>query len=300
MKIARFNLLTATLLLLSASVTHAQHTQLRKEINRIAQTTKGKVGVAICLLENNDTLTYNNQHHYVLHSVAKYAVALDMLHEIDLKHFKLNQLIHITKADLPPLYSPLRDKYPNGNVDISIKELLSYTISLSDNNACDILYKHLGGTQHVNQFIHSLGIKQMEIEATEADMASAWPVQYTDWTQPYEQIKLLKLLYSGSLLSKESNKYLWKIMLATSTAPKRLKGLLPAGTAVAHKSGTSGTNAHGLSPATNDMGIILLPNGKRLAIAVFITDALESDDARDLIIAQIAKAAYTDFNRKTK
>jgi beta-lactamase class A len=295
MKTVKFNLLVTLLSLLTASAVRAQHTQLRKEINRIAQTTKGKVGVAISLLESGDTLTYNNQGHYVLHSVAKYAVALDMLHEIDQKHFKLNQLIHITKADLPPLYSPLREKYPNGNVDISVAELLSNMISLSDNNACDILYKQLGGTRHVNQFIHGLGITQMEIEATEADMASAWPVQYTDWTQPYEQIKLLKLLYSDSLLSKKSNDYLWKIMLATSTAPKRLKGLLPAGTAVAHKSGTSGTNAQGLSPATNDMGIILLPNGKHMAIAVFITDALENDNARDLIIAKIAKAAYNDF-----
>jgi beta-lactamase class A len=223
----------------------AQHEKLRQKIDSIAHTTKGKVGVAICLLKDNDTLTYHNNQPYVLHSVMKFALAMDMLHEIDKGHFKLDQLVHITKNDLPKNYSPLRDKYPNGNVDVSIKELLSYTVSLSDNDACDILYKQLGGPKHVDDFVHKLGVKQMTIKATEADMASAWPVQYTNWSQPYAQIELLKLMYNNSVLGKSTNDYLWQIMLATTTGPKRLKGLLPAGTQVAHKTGTSGTNAEG-------------------------------------------------------
>lgn len=284
-------------LLTSSLAAQAQHEKLREEIDRIAHTTKGKVGVAINLLQSNDTLTYNNNQHYVLHSVAKFALAMDMLHEIDKGRFKLDQLIHITKEDLPVNYSPLRDKYPNGNVDISIKELLSYAVSLSDNDACDILFKQIGGTQHVENFVQKLGIKAVSIKATEAQMAAQWPVQYTNWSEPYAQVELLQKMYDNSVLAKSTNDYLWQIMLATSTAPKRLKGLLPAGTAVAHKTGTSGTNKEGLSPATNDVGIILLPNGKDLAISVFITDATEDIATRELIIAQIAKAAYNEFSK---
>jgi beta-lactamase class A len=283
------------LLFLTAYKAQAQHEKLRQEIDRIAHTTKGKVGVAITLLQGDDTLTYHNNYHYVLHSVAKFAIAMDMLHEIDKGRFKLDQLIHITKDDLPVNYSPLRDKYPNGNVDVSIRDLLSYMVSLSDNDACDIVIKQLGGTKHTDDFVHKLGVKQLVIKATEADMASAWPIQYNNWTEPMAQIQLLQIMYHNSLLSKASNDYLWQIMLATSTGPKRLKGLLPAGTQVAHKTGTSGTNKDGLSPATNDVGIILLPNGKDVAISVFITDATEDTATRELIIAQIAKAAYDEF-----
>lgn len=293
-------LLSTALISLSLSTftAHAQHMPLRSEIDRIAKASSGKVGVAISLLENSDTLTYHNHDRYVLHSVAKLAIAMAMMHEIDLGHFKLGQQIHITKADLPPTYSPLRDKYPDGNVDVPLEMLLTYMVSLSDNNACDILMKQLGGAQPIENFIHGLGINPIAIKATEAQMAAAWPVQYTNWCQPYTQIQLLGLIYHGGPLSKKSNEFLMRILLATSTGPKRLKGLLPASTPVAHKTGTSGTNDKGLSAATNDVGIIILPNGHHLAVAVFITDSYDPITTRELVIARIAKAAYDEFVKK--
>ncbi|MES2279425.1 MAG: class A beta-lactamase [Bacteroidota bacterium] len=292
-------LFPAVILFVSIAFTaNAQHQALRTELDRIARTAKGKVGVAFSLLETNDTLTYHNQDHYVLHSVAKLAIAMTLLHEIDRGRFKLDQNIHITKADLPPTYSPLGDKYPEGNVDVPINVLINYMVSLSDNNACDILLKQLGGPQVVENFVHSLGINQIAIKASEAQMAAAWPVQYTNWCQPYAQVQLLKYIYNRDVLSKTSSDFLWRALLATSTGPKRLKGLLPIGTPVAHKTGTSPTNDKGLSPATNDVGIIILPNGRHLAISVFMTDSTDPIATRELIIAQIAKAAHDELVRR--
>jgi hypothetical protein len=62
---------------------------------------------------------------------------------------------------------------------------------------------------------------------------------------------------------------------------------------VMHKSGTSDTR-NGLTSATNDIGLITLPNGSRLAIAVFITDSTADEATRDAVIARIAKAAYDE------
>jgi beta-lactamase class A len=294
----KLSFLTFILLFISTSYARAQHQALRTEVDRIAKSSSGKVGVAISLLETGDTLTYHNQDHYVLHSVAKLSIAMAMMHEIDLGRFKLDQKIHITKADLPPTYSPLGDKYPEGNVDVPLDMLLTYMVSLSDNNACDIIMKQLGGAQPIENFIHGLGINQIAIKATEAQMAASWPVQYTNWCQPYTQVQLLGLIYHGVPLSKKSNEFLMRILLATSTGPKRLKGLLPQGTPVAHKTGTSPTNDKGLSPATNDAGIIILPNGHHLAVSVFITDSYDPIATRELVIARIARAAHDEFVRK--
>jgi beta-lactamase class A len=71
---------------------------------------------------------------------------------------------------------------------------------------------------------------------------------------------------------------------------KRLKGGLPAGTVVAHKTGTGGTR-NGITSATNDIGIITLPDGRDLAEAGFVSDSAANDDTRDAIIARLAKAA---------
>jgi beta-lactamase class A len=66
---------------------------------------------------------------------------------------------------------------------------------------------------------------------------------------------------------------------------------------VAHKTGTSPTNAEGLSPATNDIGIITLPNGKHLAIAVFVCNSTDDEATRDAVIAKISKAAFDFFSK---
>ena len=117
----------------------AQHRTLRNEIASISVLAKGKVGVAMEVLEDGDTLSYHGNSRVVMQSVFKFPIAVAVLHQVDLGKLKLNKLVHITKQDLPKNYSPLRDKYPEGNIDLPVSELLSYMVSLSDNDACDIL-----------------------------------------------------------------------------------------------------------------------------------------------------------------
>ena len=104
----------------------------------------------------------------------------------------MNQKCHLTKEDVQlKTYSPLRDKYPEGNVDVTIADLLTYTVSLSDNNACDILFKLAGGPKPVQKYVHGLGVKDIAIVANEEEMAQDWDVQYTNWCQPAAMLQLL-------------------------------------------------------------------------------------------------------------
>jgi beta-lactamase class A len=83
-----------------------------------------------------------------------------------------------------------------------------------------------------------------------------------------------------------------RIMQSTTTGHMRLRGLLPPGTVVAHKTGTTATYL-GLNGATNDVGVITLPRDRgRLAIAVYVKGSTRDDAARDHIIAMVAKAAF--------
>lgn len=58
-----------------------------------------------------------------------------------------------------------------------------------------------------------------------------------------------------------------------------------------HKPGSSGT-ADGFTAAWNDIGLIQLPDGRYLAIAIFITDSTADEATRDDVIARIAKTVY--------
>jgi beta-lactamase class A len=270
---------------------------LRAEIGHIIGGTNGKVGVAVLGVENNDTLTINGKSRFPMQSVYKYPLAIAVLNQVDKKKLSLDQKIHLEKSDLlPDTWSPLREKYPDGNVDVTLDELLTVTVAQSDNNGCDILFRLMGGPKKVGKYIHSLGVRDISIVATEAEMHKDWSVQYRNWSSPAAMARLLYKFYIGGILSEKSREYLYQVMVKTSTGPGRLKGSLPEGTVVAHKTGSSGEDENGIAPATNDVGIVTLPNGKRFIIVVFVSDSKADEKTRDAVIAKVTKAVWDSYS----
>lgn len=281
-------------LLVSVSI-FAQRKSPKAEIDEIIRSSNGTVGAAMMDLSTRKSFVFNKNAKLPMQSVFKFPLAMAVLAEVDKGKFSLDQKITVTKKDLlPKTWSPMREKYPEGNVELPLAEILAYTVSQSDNNGCDILFRLLGGTANVHKYVQNLGVKDISIQATEEEMSKAWEVQFTNWSKPEAMLKLLEIFNRADKLSKSSSDFLWKIMTETTTGPNRIKGLLPAGTSVAHKTGTSGTNAQKVIGAINDAGIITLPNGKKIAIVVFVSNSTDSIEDSEKIIARISKAAW-DF-----
>ena len=291
---------TIFLLVLMVRDAAAQNAHLRDEVARIAASVSADVGVAVLNLETGDTLTLHGHGHFPMQSVFKFPLAIMVLHEVDKGTLALDQKIHLRKEDmLVNTWSPMAVKYPEGNVDITLSEILRYTVSQSDNSGCDVLFRLVGGPGKVNDFLHGFGIPQIAIAATEAEMHQAWPVQFTNWCEPGAMAALLMQFDRGNILSPTSRDFLWKIMVETSTGPKRIKGLLPAGTVVAHKTGTGDYNTEGVLGAINDAGIMVLPDGSHVAVVVYISQTKEKDTARlELVIAQISRAVYDQYTNR--
>jgi beta-lactamase class A len=286
------------LVLILLPVTTFAQAKLKSEIEMISKQANGIVGVGVMDLQTKETLLINQDHKFPMQSTFKFPLAMAILDLVDKGKYKLDQKIHVKKARLDEeTHSPMRDKRPNQDFDITIGELLSYSVSESDNNACDILFDLAGGTKKVNDYIHSLGVKDIAIVATEKEMKAGWDVQYTNYARPSAYLQLLQIAYERRKLSKASHDFLWKTLIEGPTGLKRIKGQLPKGTIVAHKTGTSGTNK-GIAAATNDVGIVELPNRKAIAIAVFVSDATADLDTRELVIARIAKAVWDYYGSK--
>ncbi len=271
---------------------------LQKEIASIVSAKNAVVGVAIRGSNDADTLSLNGDGHFPLQSVFKFHIALVVLSEVDKGKLKLDQKIRIDKKELlPGLYSPLRDKYPNG-ATLSLSELINYSVAKSDNVACDVLIRLLGGPQAVEQYFHKHGFKDIAIKINEEVQQAKWDLQFQNWTTPREANAVLKAFYDNrsGYLSAKSHGFIWKVMRGTETGKDRLKARLPAGTVVAHKTGTSGTNKAGLTAAVNDIGIVFLPNGQHYCISVFVTNSTESDEVNAKIIADISRAAWDYFH----
>ncbi len=280
-------------LYLQVQMGYAQTETLRNKIKTITNSKNATIGVSILNFSNGDTLTVNETHHFPMQSVYKFHLALAVLNQVDKRKFSLNQNILVKKTDLlPNLYSPMREKYPEGNVNLPLSEILKYTVSQSDNSACDLLFRLIGGTKIVNDYIHKIGVKEVSILATEEVMQKDWQVQYTNWSTPFAATQLLQKFYQKKILSKNSQDFLWKTMVETTTGSNKIRGLLPKEAVVAHKTGFSGKNAEGLTGATNDIGIIILPNGQKLAIALFVSNSTETEMVNERIMAEITKAVW--------
>jgi len=275
-----------------------QTDSLRRKISEIISSYDAVTGIAVINLSTNDTLTINGNEKFPMQSVYKFPLALAVLNQVDNGKFSLDEKILIKKSDLlENTWSPLRDKYPRGNIYLTPDELLTYTVSQSDNNACDILFRLMGGTGEVHKYIHSLGIKDISIAATEEEMHRDWDTQFTNWCKPYAMALLFKNFREGKILSEKLNNYLWDKLVDTPTGLKRIKGLLPDGTIVAHKTGTFFTNEEGITSAINDAGIIILRDGNEIVIVVFVSNSREDFDTNEKIIAEVSKAVW-DFYSK--
>jgi len=126
-------------------------------------------------------------------------------------------------------------------------------------------------------------------------MHKDWNAQFSNWTTPKAATDLLVAFSTKNILSESSFNFLLKTMIETSTGKNRIKGQLPEGTIVAHKTGSSGSNDEGITAAANDIGIVSLPNGKHFAISVFGTNSRENDEANEKIISDIAKVTWDYF-----
>lgn len=297
--------LTVLLLFLVTSCkTQSDKTDLlRNKIEQILSDKNAVVGVSIIGNNGKDTLSLNGDRRFPMQSVFKFHIALAVLSEIDKGKLSLDQKIEIGKDELLPedFWSPLRDENPNGGI-FTIERLIQYSVSHSDNTACDVLIRLIGTPKTVEEYIKKSGINDIQITFNEEEMQAKWENMFQNWTTPKAASQTLKLFYENksNLLSKSSYNFFWKTNKETTTGKNRIRGQLPKETVVAHKTGWSGTNKEtGITAAVNNIGIVFLPNGEYFIISVFVSESKENFDTNEKIIADIAKATY-DFYTATE
>jgi beta-lactamase class A len=262
----------------------------------IGATSGGHAGIDLMEIEGKKGYSIHGDDQFPMLSVFKFPLALYFLHQADLGKLDLGETLSIKKKDWKKMASPLLSQYQSSSIRLSIRDLLIAVIQISDNVACDVLLARAGGPGVVDNYIHSLGINGINIAVSETQMAADPKKMYENWSKPSTMNMLLQFFFQGHILSDSNTAMLLQWMTNVTTGPHRLKGLLPAGTVVAHKTGTSGTSADGLTTATNDVGIITLPNGHHLCITVFIMDSRADETTREGAIARVAKLAYDSFS----
>jgi len=305
---------------------------LEEKFRAIAATAGGTVGVSVLNLETGRGASLHGHERFPMASVFKLAVAVELLSRADRGAVRLDQKRTLAPADIRP-GGPLSQRAPDGGLALTVGELLEAMLVEGDNTAADLLLPLAGGPEVVTAQLEAVGLGDIRVDRSELELlfdvagVAAAPPRSTrtlatiraaaaavpeathreaftkfladprDTATPDALVQLLRQVQEGRRLTPESRERLLALMARTLPGAGRLKGQLPAGTPVAHRTGT-GLDFGSTNLCTNDVGLVTLPDGRgRFAIAVLVKGSDRSLAAREKAIAEITRAAYDYWMR---
>ena len=314
--------------LLAAPLALAQtgsETALEEEWGRLDQLSGGKLGLAAVHLESGRTAYLHPDEAFPMASTYKVPIAMELLHRVDEGEFGLDHMIELDLSDLSPGSGVLGRLFDDPGVSLSIRNLMELMLLISDNSATDLCLKTAGGGERVTARMAELGVEGVRVARSTADLitdyvgAEGLPPRSertrATYTEYYGQVSeedramardgfeadprdtatprgmadLLVKIWNGEGLSQASRDLLIDIMERCETGAGRLKGRLPEGTVVAHKTGTIGRT-------TNDVGIVYLPSDAgHVVVVAFVKDSDDPVPDRERAIAEAARAAHDYF-----
>ena len=272
-------------------------TALQIELAKIAEAAKGRVGVGAVLVETGEAAYLDRTGRYPMQSVYKLPIAMGVLKMVDDGKVRIDQEVNITPDDFvrQGFHSPIRNANPQGIV-MTVAEIMRYSISESDGTASDVLLDLAGGPQAVMDYLASIGVTDLTVADSEKSISKDWETQYRNWSTPKASIDLLRAVHERRAgLTEPTTSFLLNAMTNTETGDRRIKRSLPETASLAHKTGTGGTEK-GITGATNDIGIVTLPDGRHILLAIYVSDSPESTAVREKVIADIARAVIAKWS----
>lgn len=301
--------------------------KLDKEIAAIERQSKGRLGVALLDLKDRKTWSHRGTESFPMQSVFKWPLAIAALQAVEAGKFKLDDKIIIKRSEFSLYHSPLAKAFKGESNAYSLRELIALAAGESDNTAADILMREIGGPKAVTAMLKTGGVQGISVDRYERQFQpEVFGLPGFSWTdvidEPAYRAKLSALdpkkrqaalqaalkdkrdsaTPDASVLFVEAQaKGNWlrdpahsalidRIVTETKSGPDRIRAGLPEGTRFAHKTGL-GLTMDGINHATNDIGLVTLPNGRVFAIAVYLAGSTADAKEREAAHAAVAKAA---------
>lgn len=301
--------------------------RLDAEIKAIEQRAQGRLGVALLDLRDRANWSHRGSETFPMQSVFKLPLGIAVLQAVEAGRLKLDQGITIHRREFSLYHSPLAKAFKGESNSYPLRELIRLAAGESDNTAADILMREIGGPKVVTAMLQAGGIKGMSVDRYERQFQPeifglpgfAWSetidekayrarlnaldpqrrqralasslTDPRDSSTPEASVLFLEAQARGNWLRDPAHSRLIdEIATNTSTGPKRIKAGLPAGSRFAHKTGL-GLALDGINHATNDIGVVSLPDGRVFAIAVYLAGSRASADIREATHAAVARLA---------
>jgi beta-lactamase class A len=248
----------------AAAASSPELSNLEQQLSSFVAGKSADVGIAALDLNTGESISIKGNTPFPMASTVKVAVAALYLSQVDHGQRSLDDTV-------------------NGQ---PVRSLMARMLIHSDNVATDILLKDLGGPHALHSWLADNGVTGLHVDRTIAQLLSAkrdlWDRR--DSSTPTAMVDLLRRIYKAELIRPESRNYLLDLMARCETGKNRMKALLPNGVTVEHKTGT-------LTGLADDVGFITMPDGHRIAVAIFTRGGTD----RPRTIAEATRAIYDGF-----
>ena len=298
-----------------------QPASLAQQLRAIAAVPRGRVGIAAIDFATGRTVAVHGNERFPMASVVKLAVAAAYLAEVDASRRSLTRAITLDES-IRSGSDGIGRLMPHPGVTLSAANLIELMLTVSDNTATDMLIADLGGTAAVQRWLDrnrvagvridreiarlvldNLGLPMLAGKTAAQTLWASDPLSVEartvavagfdsdprDTATPIAIARFLARIDKGEMLSPTSRSFLLEVMARCRTGADRIPAGLPAGTPVAHKTGT-------LLGISNDVGIVTLPDQRRIAISVF-TRGIAEGPARAKVIADATRAVAAAWTR---
>jgi beta-lactamase class A len=264
-----------------------------QRIAELADPSQGRIGVAAIDLATGEQVMVLGDQMFPLASTSKVAVAATFLEMVEQGRFSLSSEFPLMMPERSARFSSVKAPVRPGQYMPAI-DLIEIMITRSSNPATDALLAAVGGPGAVNDWTRRQGIAEFSINRDIATLVRddgeydpARHIDKRDAATPRAMAQLLAGLYRGQYLSDESRRVLLGAMSRTVTGRRRIPAHIPLEARVSHKTGS-------LNNTSSDVGLIECPDGRTIAVAIYVTGQ-GTRLAREERIAAIARALYDGF-----
>jgi len=299
--------------------------RLRLQIEEAITPARGDVGVFIKHLESGVELGVRADEPFPMASVVKVPILVELFAQERGGRIKLDEMYTLKPHDQHVGSGDISPNFDLPGLAMSLRNLANLMMIVSDNSATDILVSRLGAA-NVTARMRTLGINGVRVDRTTQELILDYGEQDTeklkhmlladlrllirrpyeneaerlvrdtryaddprDQSTPRDMARLMEMMWKGQLVDEAASKDMLEIMKRCRTGNTRIKGLLPRGTVVAHKTGSVGGTI-------DDVGLVYLPHGAgHVAVSAFSKRTSAASEDVERVIAEISRYAYDYF-----
>src|SRR2546422_9813076 len=231
-RFAAFILLLATSFAQTPNKQQVLWQKLEASVAEVDRNLDGVLGVAIEDLTTGQKYLLHADEVFPQASSIKIAVLAELYHQAQQGKLKLTDLYTVQSSDLVP-DSDIMGGLPPGVPRITLRDLATMMVAVSDNSATNVLIDRVG-MDKVIAMLDSLNLPHTRLRRKMMDLEAAQHGRENIST-PREMMTLLEDIYQGKVLNKEMTADFFKLLSTNKSSwiPRDL----PAGVKIANKPG---------------------------------------------------------------